>query len=103
MDSLHFVAVARVEDVPQGKVKPVTVGGRSILICHEDRLYAVENLCSHAQQPLECGRLKYGWISCPTHGARFDLETGEAISGPATDPIAVFPLRVVGDTIEIAA
>ena len=103
MTQRPFVAVATLQDVPPGTVKAVDVGGRSILLCHAgDRIFAVENLCSHAEQPLECGRLKNGWIACPTHGARFDLETGEPIGGPATEPIATFAVRIKGDAIEIA-
>jgi nitrite reductase/ring-hydroxylating ferredoxin subunit len=98
-----FVAVAAVADVPPGTIKAVEVAGRSILLCHDDqRIYAVENRCSHAEMPLDCGRLRWGWISCPMHGARFDLATGEALKGPAVEPIDVFPVRIAGDTIEVA-
>jgi 3-phenylpropionate/trans-cinnamate dioxygenase ferredoxin subunit len=97
-----FVAVAMVQDVPPGTARAVTIGGRSILLCHSaDRIFAVENLCSHAQQPLECGRLKNGWIGCPTHGARFDLETGEPLGPPATEPIATFGIQIEGDLIKV--
>lgn len=103
MSERNFVAVAAVADVPPETVKVVTVAGRSILLCHSDgRIFAIENLCSHAQQPLECGRMRRGWIACPTHGARFDLETGEALGPPATLSIATFPVRIAGDSIEIA-
>ena len=67
-----------------------------------DRIFAVENVCSHAEQPLDCGRVRAGWVACPFHGSRFDLETGEALHPPATEPIATFPVRVNGDSIEIA-
>jgi nitrite reductase/ring-hydroxylating ferredoxin subunit len=84
-------------------VKVVVAGGRSILIVHHGgRLFAIENRCSHAEQPIECGRVRYGWIACPAHGAKFDLETGDALTAPATTPIATFPIRVVGDRIEVA-
>jgi 3-phenylpropionate/trans-cinnamate dioxygenase ferredoxin component len=99
----EFTDVIALADVPPDTVKVVSVGGREVLIVHtEDGLHAVENRCSHADQPLECGRVKYGWISCPAHGSRFDLETGEALTRPATDPIAVLAVRVVGDRIEVA-
>jgi 3-phenylpropionate/trans-cinnamate dioxygenase ferredoxin subunit len=98
-----FTPVAAVADVAPDTNRAVTVGKRSILIVHHaGRLFAVENRCSHAEQPLECGRVRYGWIACPAHGAKFDLATGEALSQPATDPIATFEVRIVGDTIEIA-
>lgn len=103
MSERIFTPVAAVADLAPGATLAVTVGSRSILIVHHaGRLFAVENRCSHAEQPLECGRVRYGWISCPAHGAKFDLATGEALSQPATDPIATFEVRIVGDTIEIA-
>jgi 3-phenylpropionate/trans-cinnamate dioxygenase ferredoxin component len=103
MSAPQFLDAAALADVPPDTAKPVDLGGRAILVCNSgDQIFAVENRCSHADQPLDCGRVKYGWISCPAHGSRFDLETGEALTRPATDPIATFPVRIVGDRIEIA-
>jgi 3-phenylpropionate/trans-cinnamate dioxygenase ferredoxin component len=100
----EFVVVARLDELAPDTVKAVRAGGRSILLCHsEGRVYAVENVCSHVGEPLECGRMKRGWIACPTHGSRFDLETGEPLNPPATEPIATFPVRVEGGVIAIAA
>ena len=99
-----FIPVAKTDEIAPESAKVVEVDGRSILICHSDsRFFAVENLCSHAEEPLACGRLKRGWISCPAHGARFDLETGEPLNPPATEPLKTFALRIVGEVIEIAA
>jgi 3-phenylpropionate/trans-cinnamate dioxygenase ferredoxin subunit len=104
MTELTFTTVARTGEIAPETAKEVDVNGRSILVCHSDgRFFAVENLCSHAQEPLACGRLKRGWLSCPAHGARFDLETGEPLNPPATEPIATFAVRIVGDIIEVAA
>jgi len=89
-------------DVPPGTKKAVEVAGKSILICHSnDRLFAVSNICSHAEEKLECGRMSRGWIACPVHGARFDLATGRAMNPPATQPIPTYELRVVEDWIEV--
>lgn len=103
MNQSKFIGVARKDEVPPGTAKVVEVGGRSILLCNaDDRIFAVENLCSHAEQPLACGRIKYGWIACPVHGARFDLETGEPLNPPATKPISTFAVRINGETVEVA-
>jgi 3-phenylpropionate/trans-cinnamate dioxygenase ferredoxin subunit len=98
-----FSRVLKASDLPPGTKKAVEVGGRSVLICHsnERRLYAVSNICSHAHEKLECGRLFRTAIGCPIHGARFDLNTGRALGPPATKPIATFPVRVVEDWIEV--
>lgn len=103
MSEKSFVAVAKVDDVPAGSKKIVTANGIEILLCNsKDKVFAVRNLCSHAHEALDCGRMKGGWIACPVHGARFDLETGEPMNPPATIPIDTYEVRIAGDTIEVA-
>lgn len=103
MTDTVFTAAAAVADVPPGTKKLVEVNGVNVLLCHsEGRVFAVENLCSHAEEPLDCGRMRAGWIACPVHGARFDLATGEAMNPPATQPIQTFAVRITGETIEVA-
>lgn len=103
MAEQNFVAVAKLEDVPAGSKRLVEAGGVEIVLCNsKDKIFAVRNLCSHAYEKLDCGRMKNGWIACPVHGARFDLETGEPLNPPAVMPVQTYPVRVVGDTIEVA-
>ena len=103
MGQENFVAVARLEEVPAGSKRLVEVGGMEIVLCNSrDKIFAVRNLCSHAYEKLDCGRMKNGWIACPVHGARFDLATGEPLNPPAVMPIETYPVRVVGDSIEVA-
>lgn len=103
MSEKTFVAVAKLDEVPVGTKKTVEVNGNQLLLCHtKDRIFAVRNLCSHADEPLDCGRMKAGWIACPVHGARFDLETGKPLNPPATQPIDTFEVRIADDTIEVA-
>jgi 3-phenylpropionate/trans-cinnamate dioxygenase ferredoxin subunit len=103
MTEKTFHAAAKVDDVPPGQKIVVTIAGNELLICNtRDTFFAVRNLCSHAHESLDCGRLRNGWISCPVHGARFDLETGDPMNPPATLPIDTFEVRVSGDTIEVA-
>ncbi|WP_188062077.1 Rieske (2Fe-2S) protein [Sphingobium sp. KCTC 72723] len=103
MDDARFTPLLPLDAVPDGSVHAVEAGGRSIMLCHFDgHIHALDNLCSHAQEPLACGRMRLGWIACPAHGARFDLETGEALTGPARDPIATYRVRVVDGMIEVA-
>jgi 3-phenylpropionate/trans-cinnamate dioxygenase ferredoxin subunit len=78
------------------------VGGKSVLICHSTQgWFAVSNICSHAHEQLECGRMSRGWIACPVHGARFDLATGKAMNPPATLPIETYEVRIVEDWVEV--
>lgn len=103
MSEKSFVTVAKLDEVPAGAKKVVEVGGIEMILCNtKDRIFAVRNLCSHAHEALDCGRMKNGWIACPVHGARFNLETGEAMNPPATLPIDTYEVRISGDTIEVA-
>jgi 3-phenylpropionate/trans-cinnamate dioxygenase ferredoxin component len=99
-----FVRVLQASEIPPGTKKAVEVAGKSILICNtNDRWFAVANICSHAAEKLECGRMSRSWIACPLHGARFELATGRAMNPPATQPISTYEVRIVDDWIEIAA
>ncbi|MCB2077934.1 MAG: non-heme iron oxygenase ferredoxin subunit [Novosphingobium sp.] len=103
MSEKQFHAAAKVDEVPSGSKKVVKIDDTEILLCNtKDRIFAVRNLCSHAYETLDCGRMRSGWIACPVHGARFDLETGEPMNPPATMPIDTFEVRISGDTIEVA-
>jgi 3-phenylpropionate/trans-cinnamate dioxygenase ferredoxin component len=103
MSDKMFRTVAKAADLPAGQKLLIEAGGKSVLICHaSDRIFAIINKCSHAEEPLAEGRIRGCWIACPVHGARFDLETGEAMNAPAKAPIETFAVRVVEGMIEIA-
>jgi 3-phenylpropionate/trans-cinnamate dioxygenase ferredoxin subunit len=102
MSEKTFVAVAKLDEVPAGTKKVVTVGKDEIILCNTlDRIFAVKNLCSHAYEKIDCGRMKNGWIACPVHGARFDLETGDPINPPAVMKIETYEVRIEGDEISV--
>lgn len=103
MSEKNFVAVATLDEVPAGTKKVVFAEGIEIVLCHTaDQFFAVRNLCSHAHEKLDCGRMRGTWLACPVHGARFDLTTGAAMNPPATMPITTYEVRVDGDTISVA-
>lgn len=72
----------RVEDVAPGYIRAFTVEGRSIvLVCGDNGVRAVLNVCPHAGAPLHDGRVTGRRLRCPKHGYLFDLETGESSRG----------------------
>ena len=103
MSDKHFVRVARVADVPRGRMLEVIVGSRSIVLCHtRDGWFAVDNICTHAYSKLSEGRLRKTRLICPLHGGSFDCRSGAAIGSPAVTPLAAYAVRLVGDDVEIA-
>lgn len=63
--------------------------------------HAVEAWCTHAECPLSDGWVEGTAIRCPCHGSLFDLATGEALEGPAEEPVRVYPTRVAAGRVEI--
>lgn len=95
-------AAVDVSDLEAGQIRVVEHEGLSILLCNVDgTLYAVENLCSHAQVPLDEGELRGCEIECIFHGATFDVRTGEPMAPPAMRPIRTFQVFQEGTRARI--
>ena len=91
----EFKKVARVEDIPVGKVKGIEVGYDKIVICNTgEGFYAVIDECSHETLPLNQAKLKGNIIICPHHGARYDVRTGEVTHPPAIVPVQTYEVKV---------
>jgi 3-phenylpropionate/trans-cinnamate dioxygenase ferredoxin component len=98
-----FTRLLPFAELDEGKTRLMNASGTAVLLCHDEgKIYAIENRCSHLEEPLACGKIKWGWIACPAHGARFDLATGEPMNLPATAPIRTYKVRVVDGMIEVA-
>ena len=94
--------VCTVHDVPPGGCFHADAGGEDVLLVNLDgELFAVSNICSHDYAELSDGEIDNGEIVCPLHDARFDPRTGEALTPPAYEAIATFPVRVVEGNVEV--
>ncbi len=103
MAELPFEPALALAELPQGRMRACTIGGRSVLLCHtKDGLHAVDNICTHAFAQLAEGRLRGHRLECPLHGAVFDVRDGRVLKGPATEPLPVHRLRVADGQVAIA-
>lgn len=97
---MAYVKVAKVGDIPRGRVQVVELEDEDIAICNVDgEFHAVANLCTHDGGPLGDGYLHGDEIECPRHGARFSVRSGEVRVLPAIVPIPTYDLKVEGDEI----
>jgi 3-phenylpropionate/trans-cinnamate dioxygenase ferredoxin subunit len=97
-----WIDVAPVAELAPGQNKIVDVEGTDVAIFNVDGdYYAIEDVCSHDGGELASGKVCGLEIECPRHGAHFDLATGEALTAPAYEDIAVFPVRVADGIIQI--
>ena len=100
--SKEFHKFCEASALPDGAKKAKKINGTMVLVCHtKGKLFAVSNVCSHQDKFLHTGRVRNCRITCPLHGAQFDLATGEATCLPATKPIATYEVRLNEDWIEV--
>jgi len=97
-----FQKVASVSDIPVGQVKAVELDDERIAICNVGgTLHAVSDICSHAYAHLSEGEFEGNELTCPLHGARFDVTTGKALCLPAVKPIAVYTVEIRDEEVWI--
>jgi nitrite reductase/ring-hydroxylating ferredoxin subunit len=97
-------AVARVVDVPRGELIAVEVEGLELVVGRDGgRYFATQRRCLHRGGDLAEGIISRGHLICPIHAWRFSTETGcvAQASEPPEYCLATYPVRVVGDAIEV--
>jgi 3-phenylpropionate/trans-cinnamate dioxygenase ferredoxin subunit len=89
---MEFIIVADTSTLSTGKMMVVTAGGKEILLANVDgSYYAIANKCTHLGGSLAKGVLEGSLVTCPKHGAKFDVKTGQAVSEAK---IAIIKMKV---------
>ncbi len=97
-----WVTVARADQLAPGQWKCVDVDGAQVAVFNLDgQYYAIEDICTHDGGQLTGGSIEGAEIICPRHGARFCIKTGAALSAPAYEATAKFPVRIENGVIEV--
>ena len=97
-----WVVVAREGEIAPGKFRVLDLDGTQVAVFNIDgAYYAIEDVCTHDGGDLTSGWLQGDEIICPRHGARFCVRTGAALTAPAFEPTATFPVRVNDGNIEV--
>ena len=92
MSESSWIKAASTDDLGPGEgyETDVEINGEVIgLFCIDDKYYALGE-CPHEQGPLCQGIIEDNIVNCPWHSARFDITTGECLSGPTA-------CRVIGN------
>jgi 3-phenylpropionate/trans-cinnamate dioxygenase ferredoxin subunit len=90
-------------DLAAGQMRRVHLAGCDVLLCRTtEGWHALDLNCPHAEQPMDEGRLRGNRLTCPLHGASFDVRTGESLGRPVTGPIGVHAVRLRDGRVEIA-
>src|SRR5438309_11683443 len=100
--AMAFTRVATINELPSGTSKQVILGGRKLALFNVDgTLHAIDDTCPHRGAPLSEGPLTGTEVTCPWHGARFDVTSGAHLCPPARNGVTRYAVRVVGDEVQV--
>ena len=92
--------MASAADVPEGGAKCVTVNAKPYALFKvAGTVYCLDNRCTHVGGPLCQGALAGSIVTCPLHGSRFDVRTGQVVGPPARTPVRSYPVAVENGTV----
>jgi len=78
---MEYTKVATKDELPSNKMIMVVVDGKEVLLANVDgSYYAIANKCTHLGGSLSKGSLDGSIVTCPKHGARFDVKTGKSVA-----------------------
>ncbi|OVE78425.1 hypothetical protein BVX98_00245 [bacterium F11] len=93
--SNNFIKIGAVDDFPKNRTTQVKVGEINICVANwNDKYSAFEDTCSHAAAPLSECPVEEGQVTCPLHGAKFDVTNGNPQTLPATETLHLYEIKM---------
>jgi len=97
-----LLKIAETKDVPPGQAAAFTIEGQKIALFNvEGTYYAIGDTCTHRGGPLSEGDVQDTKVTCPWHGAHFDLKTGAVLGPPAQKDVPSYKVVVDRDDIKV--
>src|SRR5574337_676497 len=97
-----FVKVATTGELGSGQAKKVEVDGKTIALFEIGGSYhAIDDTCTHEGGPLSEGEIEGNTVTCPWHGAQFNVTNGEVVRPPAEVSVSYYRSRANGSDIEV--
>ena len=98
----ELVTVAKTSELGPGQAKAVDAKGTPVAIFNVGgTYYAIEDTCPHVGGPLSEGAVEGTMVTCPWHGAQFDLTSGKVLTPPAAAGVRSYKVRVEGHEIKL--
>jgi nitrite reductase/ring-hydroxylating ferredoxin subunit len=95
-----FIKVAELHELAEGQLMGLEVDGEPICLARVNgEVCAFTDNCTHISGPLNEGELNGDVLTCPWHGAQFNVRTGKVLRGPARQDILTYPVRIEGQSI----
>ncbi|KJS53180.1 non-heme iron oxygenase ferredoxin subunit [Streptomyces rubellomurinus] len=100
---MSFLRACALGDLQEDVPKRVELNGVPVALVRTDEgVFAINDICSHANVSLSEGEVEDCMIECWLHGSSFDLRSGKPSGLPATKPVAVYPVKIEGDDVLVS-
>lgn len=98
---MAMVMACKTDELKPGEAKRINSTPAIALFRLGDGFFATDDVCTHAQASLAAGDidLEEGTVECPYHMSQFDIRSGRVLSLPATRPVKVYPVKIVGGEV----
>ncbi len=95
VSKVEFVEIAPASELPTGERLFVELAGKMIVLFNiAGEYFGIADVCSHDDGPVGEGDLAGYTITCPRHGAQFDVRSGAVLQMPAVVDIPAYPVQV---------
>jgi 3-phenylpropionate/trans-cinnamate dioxygenase ferredoxin subunit len=99
-NELKYLEVADLDQLPNGERLFLEIDGNPVVIFNiAGNYFAMDDLCTHDDGPIGEGELDGNVVTCPRHGAKFDIRTGKALALPAVEGLKTYPVKCENNKI----
>jgi 3-phenylpropionate/trans-cinnamate dioxygenase ferredoxin subunit len=100
---MSFVRACALADVPDEGALAVEIDDTPVAVVRIGaEVFALRDVCSHAEVALSEGEVYDHTIECWLHGSCFDLRSGKPTNPPATQPVPTYPVKIEGDDVYVS-
>ena len=100
---MTFQKVCALSEVPEDGALGVEVDDTPVAIVRAgDDVYALHDVCSHAEVALSEGEIYDHTLECWLHGSCFDLRTGKPTNPPATQAVPTYQVKIEDDEVYVS-
>lgn len=96
------IKIATVKDIKDGGAKVISVSGKTLALFNiNGEFFAVDNACLHKGGPLGEGAVEGSVVTCPLHGWKYDVTSGQCVFPAAHLKLNSYKVRIKGEDIFI--
>jgi nitrite reductase/ring-hydroxylating ferredoxin subunit/Fe-S cluster biogenesis protein NfuA len=97
----NWINALALQDLPDGATLFHEIEGNSVIVSRSgDQVTCVKNACAHMGLEMTNGDIENSILTCPFHGFRYALESGECLTAPEVQ-LHAHAVRVIGARVQI--